>query len=93
MKYGKLRNGALEYAPRKIVDGNTVTYNPTAEMVTAIGYLPVTQTEPPEVEEGYYAAYHWEEQNGEIVQIWEVIENPAQEESPDELLAMLEAAL
>ena len=93
MRYGKLINGIIQYAPRKIRNGDTVTYNPLPEMLMEFGYFPVRLTDQPVPQQGYYANYHWEERNGEIVQVWEVIENPAQEESPDELLAMLEAAL
>ena len=94
MRYAKLIEGVIEWAPKKIKDGNTVTYNPPAEMLTELGYLPVTMTDPPEAPEGYYAESHWEEQDGEIVQVWEVVEDPYYDDAtPDEIAEALEEIL
>lgn len=79
--YGKLIDGAIQFAPRKIIEGNSTTYNPTAEMLVKLGYLPIIENEPPEVEEGYYAVCFYEEINGEIIQKWKA------ETLPDELTA------
>lgn len=84
--YGKLIDGVLELAPRKIKHGDSITYNPPAEMLTELGYLPVRFTDPPVVEEGYEAVSSWEEIDGEIVQQWEVV---VSEPTAEELLAIL----
>lgn len=71
MIYGKLIDGAIVYAPRKLttVDGCTV-YNPPAELLIAQGYKPVICSSAPEVEEGFVAAEGWEETEEAIVQTW-----------------------
>ena len=76
MRYAKLVKNYLSYAPRKLRVEETWVYNPTEQQLFADGYLPVIETEPPEVEDGYYAAPHWTEQNGNIVQSWTVEEIP-----------------
>ena len=53
-KYVKLQDGRLIYAPKKITDGDTITYNPTAEMLLPLGYKPLRVEPMPEVEEGYH---------------------------------------
>lgn len=86
MKYAKLINDYPQYAPRKMPVGDDIVYNPTDTMLEAAGYLPVVETDPPEVETGYYAVPHWAEVDGEIVQSWTVEEA---ELSPDEVVEIL----
>ncbi len=76
MKYGTLTNGSLLPAPRKLEGEDVVIYNPTSEQLSAAGYKPVVYTDTPEAPEGYYAEPHWEEQDGEIVEVWEFMPNP-----------------
>ena len=79
MKYVKLIDGSISYAPRSVlVDGNWVG-NPPAEVLEAEGYKPVRYTEAPAVEPGYIAVPGWEETGEEIVQTWAV------EPEPDEI--------
>ena len=86
MKYAKLINDFPSYAPRRMLIGSAWVYNPTDAQLLAEGYLPVVETEPPVVEDGYYAAPHWTEQNGQIVQSWTV---EVAEPSADELLNII----
>ncbi len=86
MKYAKLINDYPSYAPRKLRVGDTVVYNPLPEQLLAAGYLPVVETEPPEVEDGYYAEPHWAVVDGEIVQSWTV---EVAEPTADELLDII----
>ena len=79
MKYAKLVDGAISYAPNKISVGDYTVYNPTPEMLTALGYKPVRYTDPPEVNPGYVAVPGWTETETEIVQVWTV------EKEPDEI--------
>ena len=77
----KLIDGDLVIAPRKInreIDGEPyVTYNPTDEILAELGWLPVIETDPPDDPP---AGYHYEptytEVDDEIVQGWELIEDP-----------------
>lgn len=95
MQYAKLISGAIHFAPRKITnEDGSITYNPTGERLTPLGYLPVTYTDAPEVEEGYMPISHWEEQDGAIVQTWTLEEDPYYyEATPDEVTEALEGIL
>ena len=74
--YGKLINNTLTLAPRRLTIDECVVFNPTDAQYEAAGYLPVIYTPAPEAPEGYYAEPHWEEQDGDIVEIWEFVPNP-----------------
>lgn len=74
--YGKLENGALRYAPRKLPGDGVTIWNPPAEMYLAAGYKPVTFTEAPEAPEGYYYESGWEETADSIVQTWTLVQEP-----------------
>jgi len=82
--YGTLNNGNLIPAPRRITLGEWTVINPTDEQYEAAGYLPVRYTDPPIPDEGYYPVSGWEEQDGEIVEVWAIVPNP--EPTPDEAL-------
>ena len=83
---GKLVNGALSYAPRKIiVDGKTI-FNPPEDTLKAQGYKDVEKTEAPTVStQTQQAVPNWTEQENKIVQTWEL--KPAQ---PDPTAALQE---
>ena len=80
MRYAKLIDGEIVFAPRKLVGETTTVYDPTPEMLMAEGYKPVRFTDPPEVPEGFYAAPDWEEHEDESVQTWTVLPAPVSEE-------------
>ena len=83
--YGRLINGALVYAPRKMnteIGGEPYTvYNPSAELLAADGWLPVVFTDEPEAPEGYHYEATYAEENGEIVQGWDLVQDEITEES------------
>lgn len=68
--YGKLINGALYFAPKKLPGDDVIVYNPPAEMYLTAGYKSVIFTDEPEAPEGYYYDSGWEETTESIVQIW-----------------------
>lgn len=76
MIYAKLVNGYPSYAPRRLVIGDKWVYNPTAEQLMKLGYLPVIVSDPPETDEKHYAVCTWAEEDGNIVQSWTVEELP-----------------
>lgn len=78
--YGKLQNGIMTPAPRKIYLDDWVILNPTPEQYLEAGYLKVVYTEPPEIPEGFEAIPEWEEQDGQIVQVWRLEEIQNEEE-------------
>lgn len=82
--YGKLINNNIAIAPRRLTIDGCVVFNPTDEQYEAAGYLPVIYTPAPEAPEGYYAEPHWEEQDGEIVEVWAFVPSP--EPTADEAL-------
>lgn len=92
MQYAKLIGGQLVYAPRKMnteIEGEPyVVYNPPAEMLEADGWLPMIETEPPEAPEGYHYEPTYTEEGGEIVQGWELVEDP-DDISNDEALGII----
>lgn len=79
MKYAKLNDGSISYAPNPILHNGVRIGNPPAEVYEAEGYKPVRFTEPPETEPGYIAVQGWTETAEEIVRTWAV------EPEPDEV--------
>lgn len=80
MRYAKLINNQIQYAPNPIKVGDRVIGNPPGEVYIQQGFLPVIETDPPEAPEGYYYSPGWEEQDGQIVQTWELVEIPISDE-------------
>ena len=80
MKYAKLINGAIRFAPNPIVIDDRQIGNPPDEVYLSEGYKPVIYTDPPEVEPGYVAVPGWEENVFEIVQTWTVEAEPITED-------------
>lgn len=70
---GKLVNGAISYAPKKIIiDGKTI-FNPTESLLKEQGYKDVETTEAPTVStQTQQVVPSWTEQEDKIVQSWEV---------------------
>ena len=83
---GKLVNGALSYAPKKIiVDGKTI-FNPPEALLKEQGYKDVETSSAPSVStQTQQAVPSWTEQENKIVQSWEL--KPAQ---PDPTAALQE---
>lgn len=81
---GKLVNGAISYAPRKIIiDGKTI-FNPGEELLKEQGYKDVETSESPVVStQTQQAVPSWTEQENKIVQSWEL--KPAQPDPSEEL--------
>lgn len=78
--YGKLIDGAVTYAPKKLTIGEFNVWNASSAQYAEQGWLPVVYTEPGEPPEGYEYEPHWEEQSGEIVEVWELVEAPFSDE-------------
>lgn len=68
--YGKLIDGELCGAPKKLNGDGVVVYNPPAEMYLEQGWKPVRFTDEPEAPSGYTFESGWEEQTDAIVQTW-----------------------
>ena len=103
--YGKIENGELKKAPRKLENvprtfppaeegGEPVTMlctvtNPTDEQYAAAGYLPIRYTDAPEAPAGYHAEPDYTENNGEIVQVWTFVEDVPEPPSIEDALYKL----
>lgn len=85
--YGKLIDGVLQYAPKKIKDGNRTTYNPTAETLEALGYKPIVLTDQPQTDTGYTAECLWIDDGEKITQIWNIEERDLYADEIAEALA------
>lgn len=54
---------------------------------------PLVYTQKPNVSNGYRTIFHWEENENNITQVWEVVESeiidPSEEATPEELLSII----
>ena len=84
--YAKLISGALRSAPKKVDYNGKTIFNPTDDVLLGMGYFPVTYTDmPSDAPTGQHYESHWEQTDAEIVQVWTLVDNPAEPEP--ELLA------
>ena len=75
--FGKIKDGELIIAPKRITHNGYVHYNPTDKTYAEAGYLLVVETPyPTDTDDVYYIA-RYEEQDGKIVRVWEQAEPPA----------------
>lgn len=94
--YAKLINNIPRRAPKKVVyDGKTI-FNPPEDVLTALGYYPVTYTDmPTDAPEGQHYESSWYQGEEGILQTWSLVDDP--EETTDTstgiTLADLEAAV
>ena len=85
---GKLVNGALSYAPRKIIiDGKTI-FNPSDEVLKEQGYKEIRKSDiPDDAPDGKIYVSSYEDKGDYIEQVWTLIDEPpkAKEELAIEL--------
>ena len=75
-KYGKLKYGAIVYAPNNITTGGHTYPAPTAEQYLAAGWKRIVD-ERPEPREGYtYEPMGWEETEVECRRVYTAIQTP-----------------
>ena len=77
--YGRLIDGILTTAPKKLEINGSWVWNAPAEEYLLQGWMPVRLTDAPEAPEGYYYCSGWSEDEDEIVQTWKL------EKLPDEV--------
>ena len=86
--YAKLQNNILQIAPKQVQwEGKTVI-NPSEDIFQAMCYLPVQFTDPPTVDDGYYAVPRWTQTENAIVQEWDVVKD-TRPLTESEILSML----
>ena len=86
IRYGKLVDDDIEFAPRVIKRENSTIYNPTIRMLIEEGYKPIVNEYPPESSEGYHYEVSYRDDGDTITCIWTQVEN---EPTPNDLLNIL----
>lgn len=91
--YAKLINNRLQPAPKQVqYNGNTI-FNPPPDVLMELGYLPVTYTDmPADAPEGQHYESGWERTDTEILQTWQLVDNPETPE-PEPTMGDLMAAV
>ena len=91
--YAKLQNGILRSAPRTVKWHGCTVNNPSADKLVELGYKPVRYTDMPEnTESGKHYESGWTETETEIVQTWNLVEDPVYPEpeiSSEEVLNII----
>lgn len=81
MKYAKLINESISYAPNPILHNGMIRYNPPGSVYEAEGYKPVVYSDPPgDAPDGYQWSEIWSEDDGNIQQGWVLAEVPITDE-------------
>lgn len=78
--YGKIIDGKFQAVPNPITIGVKTIANPTADILSQQGYLPVITTNPPNNDGCYYTPIY-SERDGKICQEWE--EHKLEEENDE----------
>ena len=86
MMYGRLKNGALFYAPKMLIIDEREKWFPTEEEYRAHDYKPIAFTDSPTVEDGYASICTWSEDNNGITQEWHIEEA---DPTPEEIVNIL----
>lgn len=84
MTYGKLENGYIQFAPKKLIIGDSAVYNPTNEQYTADGWKPCEFSDMPVAEIGYHVEESWADNGEALVQSWEIVQNPPGAQIPED---------
>lgn len=86
MRYAKLENSILTYAPKFLVISGVKVWNASESDYIEQGWYPVIRTDAPVTEDGYYAEAYYEQEGDQIVQKWEI---KVAEPTAEELLAII----
>ena len=75
--YAKLQNGILRSAPKTVQWRNCTVNNPSIDKLVELGYKPLVYTDMPEnTTEGKHYESSWEESDTEIIQVWNLVDDP-----------------
>ena len=81
MRYAKLIDGAIVYAPNPILVNGNYIGNPPGSVYEAQGYKPVVYSDPPgEAPAGFQWMETWTENENIIQQGWVLVEAPISED-------------
>lgn len=91
--YAKLQNGILRSAPKTVQWNGCTVNNPSDDKLVELGYKPVRYTDMPEnTTEGKHYESGWTDTESEIIQTWNLVEDPIYPEpelSADEALNII----
>lgn len=90
MIYAKLINKNIRVAPKKLTIGDTQVWNAPAEEYLEQGWKPVTFTQEPDPESGFYFIPGWKETSKKITQTWTKTEAPDEVSDSEALSELLE---
>ena len=92
--YAKLQNGMLRSAPKTVTWNGCTVNNPSADKLVELGYKPVVYTDmPTDAETGKHYESSWTETETEIIQVWNLVDDPVYPEpepTPEERLDKVE---
>lgn len=92
--YAKLQNGMLRSALKTVTWKGCTVNNPSADKLVELGYKPVRYTDMPEnTETGKHYESSWTETEAEIIQTWNLVDDPVYPEpepTPEERLDKVE---
>ena len=92
--HAKLQNGMLRSAPKTVTWNGCMVNNPSADKLMELGYKPVRYTDMPEnTTEGKHYESSWTETEAEIIQTWNLVDDPVYPEpepTPEERLDKVE---
>lgn len=92
--YAKLQNGMLHSAPKTVTWNGCTVNNPSADKLVELGYKPVVYTDmPTDAETGKHYESSWTETEAEIIQTWNLVDDPVYPEPeppPEERLDKVE---
>ena len=76
--YAKLSDNMIRPAPDRVKYNGTIVFNPSAEVLEELGYLPVEYSDPPQdAPEGKHYAAGWEQTDAAIIQVWTLADDYA----------------
>ena len=89
-KYAKLKaDDTLTYYRQPIRTATRDIFTTNSAILAEHGYYPLRYTDAPEVDEHHTVVPHWEQGDGEIVQVWEIEEIPYDLEEISDTEALL----
>lgn len=71
MKFAKLEEGNLIYAPRPLELNGVHVFTDDLETHLQLGYKELVLVPGPEAQEGYHTWFEWEETDTQIIQNWQ----------------------
>lgn len=83
--YAKLVNNRLSTAPKKVQHNGKIIFNPPDNVLSELGYYPVTYTEMPlDAPDGQHYESSWSQGENEILQVWNLVDDPVYPETEAE---------